>query len=328
MSPNLKSGYRWLAVLTIAGAVTGCDSPDDGTVIRKDRVSIAGHKDRVRKLSFSPNGKTLASGSEDGTVKIWDTATWQLVRSIEDRAEKPPKVMAVAYSPDGKRLAVGRAGGALKLYDDLGKEFIGLGGGQEHVWDIAFSPDGRYIATARAKFVDIWNADTGAAVKSLEVSDSQLWCVAFSPDGKWVASGGFERDVVRLSNVASGTAGLTLNGFHAFASSLAFFRDGKTIATGGDFVWLHDATNGQEKAMLRGHNSGSRSLAISADESRLVSAGAAGDVRVWDLGAKKVLSTYWGSPREILWSIALSPDGRTIVSGSEKGTLKVWDMVR
>ena len=328
MSSYFYAGYRWLPMVAIMAVVAGCNSPSDGTVIRKDRVSIIGHGDRIRKLSFAPSGKMLASGSEDGTVKIWDTATWQLVRSIEGRAESPPKVMAVRYSSDGKKLAVGRAGGPFQLCDDSGKVVLGLGGDQEHVWDIAFSPDGKHIATVRANFVDVWNAETGARAKSIEVSDNQLWCVAYSPDSKWVATGGFEPDVVRITNVELGTPGQTLKGFRSFAGSLAFFPDGKTIATGGDFVWLHDPTNGQEKAMLQGHNAGSRSVAISADGARLVSAGGAGDLRVWDLAAKKVLATYWGSPREELWSVALSPDGKTIVSGSAKGTLKVWDMVK
>jgi WD40 repeat protein len=110
--------------------------------------------------------------------------------------------------------------------------------------------------------------------------------------------------------------------------SLAFFADAKTVATGGDFVWLHDPVTGVQKALLRGHIANSTSIAVSADGKVLVSAGGAGEIKVWETASGKVRATCWGSPREEVWSIALSPDGTTIVSGTAKGNMKVWDMVK
>jgi WD40 repeat protein len=310
----------FFAMLALVGALLGCGP--------SERASIAAHKNRIRKISFAPNGKTLVSGGEDGTVKIWDAGNWKLIRSIEPNFNKPAHVMAVAYSPDGSKLGIGRHAAPFRLHNDSGKELIRLGGDQVNVWDLAFSPDGKLIATVTRKLLTLWDTETGVSVKSFEVSNNQLWCVTFSPDGQSVASGGFEGTVVRISDVERGAVARSFNVKHGCVTSLAYFCDGNTLAVGGDFIWLIDPSNGQEKAVLRGHTSGSRSIAISADEMRLVSAGAAGDVRVWDLNTKRLLATYWGSPREELWSIALSPDGKTIVSGSDKGSLKVWDMVK
>jgi WD40 repeat protein len=100
------------------------------------------------------------------------------------------------------------------------------------------------------------------------------------------------------------------------------------MAVGGDFIWLFDPAVGTQKALLSGHVSHSTSIAVSADGMFLVSAGGAGEVKVWNTANGKLRATYWGSPREQLWSIALSPDGRTIVSGTEKGNMKVWDLVQ
>src|SRR5262245_2356792 len=95
------------------------------------------------------------------------------------------------------------------------------------------------------------------------------------------AAGGWERDVVRIWDVASGREVRRLKGVRGIVSSVAFFVDGKTVATGGDFVWLHDPGTGLQKALLRGHVTNSTSIAVSADGHFLVSAGQAGEVKVW-----------------------------------------------
>ncbi|MBV9124565.1 MAG: WD40 repeat domain-containing protein [Planctomycetes bacterium] len=321
---------RWCCWMMLVGAVaaSGCRSPYDGTVITRERVSWTGHADRIRSLCFSPDGTRLASASEDGTLKLWDTTTWKLATTIQEPRDPPP-VLSVAFSPNGKFLAAARGDGTTKLYDQSGKKLLTFQATDQWVRCVAFAHDSKQVATAEDNgSVILWNPETGKAIKTLQGSDQAVWCVAFSPDGKLLASGGWERDVVRIWDVKSGKQLRTLPGVHGIARSLAFFPDGKTVATGGDFVWLHDPITGHQKALLRGHVTDSMGMAVPADGQVLVSAGGAGEVKVWDTTSGKVLTTYWGHPREELWAIALSPDGKTIVSGSAKGTLKVWDMVR
>jgi WD40 repeat protein len=316
-------------MLAIAVTATGCGSPYNGTVVQKERTALSGHQDRIRALSFSPDGNRLASASEDGTIKIWDTTTWKLQSAIEDTDKPPPPVLSVAYSPSGKILAAGKGNGTTKLYDEAGKELMTLQAGKGWVRSVAFSPDSKQVASAENDgSVIIWDTESGKAIKALKGSDDAVWCVAFSPDGKSLASGGWESNVVRIWDVESGGEVRTLNGVRGIARSVAFFTDGQTVATGGDFVWLHDPVTGAQKALLRGHVANSASIAVSADRKVLVSAGQAGDVKVWDTASGKVRATYWGNPREEVWAIALSPDGKTIVSGTAQGNMKVWDMVK
>jgi WD40 repeat protein len=222
-----------------------------------------------------------------------------------------------------------RGDGTTKIYDEAGKLLTTLQAGKKWVRDIAFSPDGKRLTSAEDDgSVIIWDLETGKSVKILKGSDDAVWAVAFSPDGKLIASGGWENNVVRIWDVGSGKEVQRLTGVRGIVSSLAFFADGKVVATGGDLVWLHDPITGAQKALLQGHVAGSRAIAVSADGQVLASAGGAGDVKVWEIATGKVRATYWGEPREELWSIALSPDGKTIVSGTARGNMKVWEMVK
>jgi len=270
----------------------------------------------------------LVSGSEDGTIKTWDTTTWKLTSTVEETDKTPPPVLSVVYSPDGKMLAAGKGNGMTKIYDAAGKELMTCRAKDQWIRSVAFSPDGKQVASAEDDgSVILWDVATGKANKTLKASKEAVWAVSFSPDGQLLATGGWEDIVVRIWDVKSGSRLQTLHGVQGIVRSLAFLPDSKTVATGGDFVWLHDAATGSEKTLLRGHVTNSTAIAISTDGKTLVSAGQAGEVKVWDTASGKVRATYWGNPREEVWSIALSPDGKTIASGTAKGTIMIWDMI-
>src|SRR5580704_9875249 len=84
----------WVLLAAIS-AITGCNSPSDGTVIRKERHSRNAHQGRVRSLSVAPDGNRLVSGSEDGTIKIWDLANWEIESTIQETGNPPAKILSV-----------------------------------------------------------------------------------------------------------------------------------------------------------------------------------------------------------------------------------------
>ena len=155
-------------------------------------------------MAFSPDGKTLASGSFDNSVKLWDVSTGKNTATLAEHAEA---VYCVAFSPDGKTLA--SAGGTaslgeIKLWDvAAGKLLADLPGHAKRVIAVAFSPDGAILASAGGEnIVRLWDLATRKSIKTLEGHTDGVKCLAFSPDGKTLASGS-RNNTIRLWKVAA-----------------------------------------------------------------------------------------------------------------------------
>ncbi|KAA6414440.1 MAG: hypothetical protein FRX48_01189 [Lasallia pustulata] len=238
---------------------------------------LEGHSGMVMAVAFSPDGKQLASGSHDQTVRIWDAATGATLQTLEGHSNL---VNAVAFSPDGKQLASGSYDKTVRIWDAAtGATLQTLEGHSRSVNAVAFSPDGKQLASGSYdKTVRIWDAATGATLQTLEGHSGRVYAVAFSPDGKQLASGSDDKTVriwdaatgatlqtleghsVRIWDAATGATLQTLEGHSGRVYAVAFSPDGKQLASGSDdkTVRIWDAATGATLQTLEGHSAGVR----------------------------------------------------------------------
>jgi WD40 repeat protein/tRNA A-37 threonylcarbamoyl transferase component Bud32 len=285
------------------------------TIINGVAISV------VWSIAFSPDGKRIASGGDDRTIKLWD------VESGAKRATLKGAGVAygIAFSPDGKRLASASGDGTIKLWDaESGAERATLKGAA-YVGSIAFSPDGKRIAGSDDQTVKLWDAESGAERATLKGHVGAVTSIAFSPDGKRLASASDDQ-TIKQWDAESGGERATLKELTGGAWSVTFSRDGKRIASAseGNTIKLWDAESGVELATLKVHTSEVVSTAFSPDGKRIASGCYDNTIKLWDAESGAERATLKGHTSEVA-GVAFSPDGKRLASGSGDGTIKLWD---
>jgi WD40 repeat protein/tRNA A-37 threonylcarbamoyl transferase component Bud32 len=206
---------------------------------------LTGHEATVMALAFSPLGKTLASASHDGTVRLWDGTTGNCLHVLKGHSGP---VRALAFSPDGNQIASAGSDLSIKTWNAQdGSLSRSWAAHADMIRALTYTPDGQaLISAANDRTIKVWNPEDGRHVRTI-TDEEKVQCLACSPDGLLLASGN-EFNNVKLWELATGDLQKTLAGHSGRVRSVAFSPDGKALASGGEdkTVRLWNVVTGQE----------------------------------------------------------------------------------
>jgi serine/threonine protein kinase len=280
----------------------------------------------VFSVAFNRDGKQLASGCSDSTLRLWNVTSRTQLAQL---ARHTDSIVDLAYSPDGKQLATAGSDKTVRLWDVASdSELAVLTGHTAAVWSVNFSPDGKTLASSsKDGTIRLWDVISRKPAGVLGGRSKPVTSVAFSRDGT-LASGSWDH-TVRLWDVGSRTQIATLNGHTDTVLTVAFSPDGKILASAGqdDKVLLWEVRTHLGIGVLSGHGHDVESVAFSPDGRTLASGADDHKIMLWNFATNTRLGVLAGHKDEV-YSVAFSPDGRTLASGAGDKSIRLWNLTQ
>lgn len=290
-------------------------------IMDKVKLTLTGHTNNVVSISYSPDGNSLASGSADNTLKIWNASTGILERTLTGHSDG---IRSIRYRPDGNYLASASLDNTIRIWNlatgNVDKTFTGTASTNS----VAYSPDGKYVAGGfKDKTIKVWEIATGNLQRTYTVVGESNY-VAYSPDGAFLASGSNDR--IKIWDTATGNEKHSWQADTGSVHSLSYSLDGKYLASG----WLLDeglrvwdiSTN--KIAWVASLDSIVFSISYSPDNKNIASGEYTKGVKIFDANTGNLEETLDGHTGGV-FAVSYSPDGKYLASGGGDNTIKIWE---
>lgn len=305
---------------------------------------LEGHEDIVLTVAWHPNGKWLASGGKDNSIRIWDTESGQTLTTLTGHQRR---VRAVAWSPDGRRLASASYDNTIGIWEQKGEgngaaawEGTALTNEGEDVYTVAWNPNGEWLASAgRDGKLRLWDSSQegsyqNVVTKALYEEIGEINEVAWSPDGARIALAGdkgiqlWSLTDLLADPATTPPAPLTLEGHKSYVLSVSWSRDGTRLASGSDdsTIRIWDTTNGSSLDILTEHQLGVNSVAWNSDGDYLLSASDDTTIRLWQVATGRSIFIMSGH-RDWVLSLDWNPsNNRSMASASADRMIRLWTL--
>jgi WD40 repeat protein len=306
---------------------------------------LSGHQGPVNSVAFSPDGRYIVSGSNDGTIRLWDVHSSEMILGPLNCHFR--YISSVAFSSDGTRIVSGTGDSIysslksnIRLWEThTGNQVLGplLQGHKEPVTSVMFSPDDTHIVSGCVDgTVRVWDLRSRTTINQFEGHTGAVNTVAFSPDGTRILSGSKDQTVRFWDVQANNTWSTPLEGHSEPVASVAFSPDGRYIISGSAHrdiflslstgaIGMWDVRSGQVITCLWKKLPGMMSIALSSDGTRIVAGCADHTVKVVDARSGEIAVGPLKGHTDRVRSVAFSPDGILIVSGSDDHTIRLWE---
>ena len=292
------------------------------TLLAPPRV-LKGHTDIIEDIAISPDGKYLATASDDKTARLWDFATGEAIHVFSGYTDI---VGGVAFSPDGKYLLASSEDRTARLWDVASGQTMQVFTGQTtRIFYVTFSPDGRNILTTGPREMRVWDVATGKTLHVLLNDPNVVFLrAAYSPDGKYLLTSSTEH-TARLWDAVNWEQ-IRVFDHPEGVDAVAFSPDGKTFATAGvdKKARLWDLSTGQIIREFAGHRDSFNDIRFSPDGQLLLTGNLDHTARLWDVATGQTLRIF-GGITSVLRAALFSPDGKFVVTNDQNAAL-IWDL--